>query len=153
MTRRSATWCALAAAYGALICPPSQASQCTVPATHGTIQDAVDDPSCANIAIAAGTYSETVLIGRALAIAGPPGGGALITGLVRVGGIGISVELVDLRVENGCPGRGVEVVEQAEVTSRNLIVLRNASLPCSRFPIFGDGFEAGDTSAWSATVP
>ena len=41
----------------------------------------------------------------------------------------------------------------AQVTGSSLEVERSAALPCPPSFTFADGFESGDTSAWSSQVP
>ncbi len=45
------------------------------------------------------------------------------------------------------------VLGGAEVSGTNLTVERSTVLPCPPSFIFADGFESGDTSAWSSQVP
>ena len=47
---------------------------CSVPGTYSTIQDAVNDPGCATINVAAGIYNESVTIARPVTISGPNAG-------------------------------------------------------------------------------
>src|SRR5437867_10848981 len=47
---------------------------CNVPADYPTIQDAVNDTGCTTINVAAGTYPESVTIGRAVTLKGPNAG-------------------------------------------------------------------------------
>ncbi len=134
---------------------PLRAQTCTVPGSHATIQEAIDDPACTTITLSAQTYAESIVIPRSLTLAGPGAGGAIVQGLVLVAGAGTQVTLQDLRVENGCFPSALRTVSGAEVIGTNLEVERLAALPCPPPPgsIFADGFEPGDTSAWSATVP
>jgi hypothetical protein len=48
----------------------AQAAVCNVPGDHPTIQSAVDDPTCSQINVAAGTYAENVVINRQLTLTG-----------------------------------------------------------------------------------
>ena len=126
---------------------------CTVPGSHTSVQEAVDDPACATITLSAQIYPESVNIPRSLTLAGPGAGGAVIGGLLRVAGAGTQVTLQDLRVENGCAPSALRTASGAEVTGVNLEVERSAALPCPLSVVFEDGFESGDTSTWSSTVP
>ena len=65
---------------------PTLAGVCTVPGSHATIQEAIDDPSCTTINLSTQTYPESINITRTLTLAGPGGGGAIVEGLVRVVG-------------------------------------------------------------------
>jgi len=47
---------------------------CYVPADYSTIQDAVNEPNCSTIIVAAGTRFESVTIGRPLTLLGPNAG-------------------------------------------------------------------------------
>ena len=144
-------------AFLALLLPapasPALAGVCTVPGSHATIQEAIDDPLCTQIDLAVQTYPESINIPRSLTLAGPGGGGAIVEGLVRVVGAGTLVNLVDLAVQNGCPQNAMLVLGSAQVIATNLTVEHSAALPCPPSIIFTDGFESGNTSAWSQTVP
>jgi hypothetical protein len=137
------------------ICPPVAAQTCTVPGAHATIQEAVDDPACATITLSAQTYPESIVIRRSLTLAGPGAGGAVVQGLVLMTGSGTLVTLNDLRVENGCVPDALRASGSAILTGANLQVERSAALPCplTADAIFADGFESGNTSAWSSTSP
>ena len=132
------------------LAPPLHAQNCTVPGTHATIQEAIDDPACVTITLSAQTYSESIIIPRSLGLAGPGSGGAIIQGLVLMVGSATEVGLQDLRVENGCISNALRTSSGATMTGTNLEVERLAALPCpaTADSIFADGFESGDTSAW-----
>ena len=136
-------------------CPPAFAQTCTVPGTHATIQAAVDDPGCATVALAAQTYGESIVIRRSLTFVGPGSGGAGVQGLVLIAGATTEVALQDLRVENGCRPDALRTSGGARLIGLNLQVERDDALPCptTADAIFTDGFETGNTSAWSGTAP
>jgi len=139
----------------AALCPPVDAQTCTVPGTHATIQEAADDPACVTISLAAQTYPESIVLRRSLTLAGPGTGGAVIQGLVLIAGATTEVTLNDLRVENGCRPDALRTSGGAKLTGTNLQVERSETLPCpaTADTIFTDGFESGNTTAWSATTP
>ncbi len=132
---------------------PAHSQTCTVPGSHATIQAAIDDPACATITLSAQTYAESINIPRSLTLAGPGAGGAVVEGLVRVVSGGTAVTLQDLAVQNGCFRSAQKAVAGAEVTGSNLTVEHASGLPCPPSIVFEDGFESGDTSRWSNTVP
>jgi len=136
-----------------LLAAPTLAGVCTVPGTHAVIQAAIDDPGCTVIELASQTYDESIHLPRSLTLAGPGAGGAVVAGLAQVVGGGTAVTLVDLAVRNGCPQGALRVHGGAQVTGTNLEVERSEALPCPPSVLFEDGFESGDTSAWSTTVP
>lgn len=139
---------------GFCIASPAAAGVCTVPGTHTTVQEAIDDLACTTINLSAQTYAESITVLRTLTLAGPGGGGAIIEGLVLVAGVGTTVDLNDLAVQNGCLGNAMVVRGGAQVSGTNHQVTRSGALPCPPFlMLFGDGFESGDTSAWSSQVP
>lgn len=121
---------------------------CTVPGDRPSIQAAVDDPSCDGIVLADQVYTESVLVHRPVSIAGPAGV-ADIAGLVEVRGASTSVYLTDLKIVNDCqPGVLVTSLGgQATVSSVELV-----TSPGGVCPIFVDGFESGNTLAWTATL-
>jgi hypothetical protein len=136
-----------------LLAAAAGAEVCTVPGSHATLQEAVDDPTCTSVEPASQTHAESIVIRRSLTVAGAAAAEPVIAGLVRLDAAGIQVELADLRIENGCSGRAFEVQRGAELQGRNLTVVRDAALPCPALELFADGFESGDTSGWSAAVP
>ncbi len=134
----------------AALTSPLHAQNCTVPGTHSTIQEAIDDPACITITLSAQTYAESIRIPRSLTLAGPASGGAVVQGLVLITGSGTEVELQTLRVENGCLPNALRTTSGATMNGTNLEVERSAALPCpaTADSIFADGFETGNTSAW-----
>ncbi len=129
---------------------PLHAQTCTVPGTHATIQEAIDDPACLTIMLSAQVYAESIRIPRSLDLAGPAAGGAILQGLALMTGSSTEVGLQNLRVENGCVPNALRTAFGATMTGTNLEVERSAALPCPEISdaIFADGFETGDTSAW-----
>ncbi len=131
---------------------PAQAIVCSVPGGHPTIQEAVDDPTCTEVELEAGTYEESVQVSRTLMISGPVGRGTVLQGRFTALGSSTVVDLVDLVVENGCASAALTSLQGARVEGLGLEVVRQTGLPCSVETIFSDGFETGDTSAWSSSV-
>ncbi len=146
---------AMAALTMAVLCPPLAAQTCTVPGSHATIQEAADDPACATVNLAAQTYPESIVLRHSLTLAGPGTGGAVVQGLVLIAGATTQVALNDLRVENGCFPDALRTSGGAQITGNNLQVERSEGLPCplTADTIFTDGFESGNTTAWSSTTP
>ena len=152
--RRLAVAGALFVGMAAGVAAPVAAGTCNVPGSHPSIQEAVLDIACTSIDITATTYNESIEVARSLTINGPGGGGAVIEGLATVTGSGTQVAFNNLAVQNGCTPDGVRVDGGAEVNGTNFAVTSDTALPCPIVPfIFSDGFESGNTSAWSATVP
>ncbi len=134
----------------AALTSPLHAQNCTVPGSHATIQEAIDDKTCVTITLSAQVYAESIVIPRSLTLAGPAAGGAIVQGLVMMAGSGTEVGLQDLRVENGCVPNALRTISGATMTATNLEVERSAALPCPETAdfIFADGFESGGTTAW-----
>jgi hypothetical protein len=131
---------------------PLAAGVCQVPAAHPTIQAAVDDPLCTDIVVAAGSYSESIQVERPLILRGA-GASTVLGGFLRAVGAGTAVSLIDLTVQNGCPLRSLSAADGGTLSGLAVTVTASSALPCPEGPLFADGFESGDTSAWSATVP
>ncbi|RLE20598.1 MAG: hypothetical protein DRJ50_10490 [Actinobacteria bacterium] len=130
---------------------PAGAQSCSVPSgSYPTIQAAIDDPSCAQVLLAAQTFSESVSISRDVTVDGDSSSTTVIEGQVTVSGG--TVVLQDMRIDTSTPelaglfSEGLAVSGGAQVSGSDLVV-RNASM------LFGDGFESGDTTLWSRTVP
>ncbi len=142
----------------ALLCAtPCFAAVCSVPSgSYPTVQSAVDDPSCTEIVLAAQTFEQSVTVGRDLTIRGASSATSVVEGQLSVQGGSTQVELEDLTVDASAPGvagtssEALNVLGGAELNGRDIVVLNAAFDP---FAIFADGFESGDTSAWSTTVP
>jgi nitrous oxidase accessory protein NosD len=135
---------------------PIHAQTCTVPGSHASIQQAIDDPVCVMITLSAQRFAESIVVRRPLTLTGPAAGGAVVEGLVLAVGEGTEVILLDLTVENGCSPDALRTSAGALVTGNNLRVERSEALPCPATTagrIFTDGFELGDTSNWSSAVP
>jgi hypothetical protein len=133
------------------------AAVCTVPsAPHPTIQVAVDDVGCNEIVIAAGTYVESVEIDRNLIVSGASTTETTIDGRLTVSGAATAVALNDLTINAsapsaaGCFPAALDVTGAAGVTSNALVVVDADGDACL---IFEDGFETGNTTAWSGTSP
>jgi len=134
---------------------PCRAAVCTVPsASHPTIQEAVDDLACTEIALAAGTFVEAVGIDRDLELHGASSATTVIEGRVVIDGAATEVELRDLTIDTSataaCFPEALLSRGGARLGANNLAVVNDDGDACL---IFGDGFEAGNTSAWSVTVP
>ena len=136
---------------------PVGAAVCQVPSgPYPTIQSAVDAPICTEIELAAQTFEESVVIARDLEIRGVSTASTVIEGQVTVEGGATQVALEDLTVDGSAPGVGGTFTEAllveggAEVSGLRIVVLNATEDPSA---IFADGFESGDTSAWSNVVP
>ena len=142
-------------ALGLMARAPAGADVCSVPGSHPTIQEAVNDSACTEIDLSDQTYPESILVTRSLTIAGPGAGTAILEGGVEVTRSGTIVTLTDLEVRNGCQPEALSAAGGGRVEGTGLVVVRSAALPCPSViaDIFLDGFESGDTSAWSSTVP
>lgn len=130
-------------------------SNCTVPGSHATLQSAVLDAGCAVVDVAAGVYDEALVVTANVEIAGPPGGGATITGGMRVAPPASLVLLRDLALDStgapaaGCAPRALDVRGLARVAASNVRVKSVGAGSC----LFVDSFESGSTARWSATQP
>ena len=101
------------------VAPGAAAGGCTIPGSHATIQAAIDDPSCALINVAAGTFNESLNITRSLDIVGAGTTSSIIDGgqlTIHIGGpTAHTVGLRDLTVTgaNGTGGGGGFQIEEA----------------------------------------
>ncbi len=135
----------------------SWAATCTVPSGgYPTIQAAVDDPTCSVINLQNQTYQEEVAIGRTLSIDGVSSSTSIIVGQVQLEGGSTEVSMADLSVDAstsataGCFRDAVLSKDGARLVGSNLVVVNATGVACL---LFGDGFETGNTAAWSATTP
>jgi len=122
---------------------------CNVPsASYPSIQSAVDVTSCTEIVLTSGNFFGGVTIGRTLEIRGASSGTTTVVGKVTVQGSGTTATLTGFMIGVGPnpPNDGLVVVGGAEVTPDDLVIRTTDH-------IFSNGFESGDTTAWSATKP
>lgn len=149
------------AAALAMLCfaaPALHGVVCNVPSgSYPTIAAALAAPVCDPIQIAPGTYSANLFIARDVTLAGAGSGSTTIAGSVEVSGGATDAVLDALRIDATaaaiprCSASGLDVRGGARTSGVDLVVVRAASTaPCM---LFGDGFESGGSSAWSAAVP
>jgi len=126
---------------------------CSVPSQpHPTIQAAVTDAACTEIVLAAQVFAESVAVSRSLLLRGDTSTTTVIEGQVTVSGEATEVTLQDLHVKGGgCFSVALDIGGGAQITSQQDVVVINAA--GGECPIFFDGFELGNTLAWSLTVP
>lgn len=125
---------------------PCPAATCPVPsASHPTIQAAIDDIGCTDIDIAAGTYAEAPAIARTVTLQGAGSTQTSVTGGVVVSAG--SVVLTGMHLS--APGTALRSSSGAEVSGFDLEVISGIDSAL----LFSDGFETGDTGAWSGTAP
>lgn len=124
------------------------ADTCDVPASFPSIQSAVDVFTCTEIFVAVGRFYGDVTIDRTLEIAGAGSGSTTLLGKVMVEGSDTSVTLNGLRIEvspEGLPHNGLVSDGYAETLPDDVVI--GSSM------LFSDGFESGDTTAWTAVAP
>jgi len=129
------------------------AAVCNVPSgSHATIQTAVDDVSCTEVVIAAGSLAESVAIDRSLILTGDSSATTIVEGRFVVTGASTVVAFDELTIDAGAPTAAgcftlaLDVSGGAAVTGNNLVVVNADGNACV---LFADGFESGDTSAWN----
>jgi len=133
------------------------AATCSVPSGgYPTIQAAVDDPVCSQIDLQSQVYQEAVAIERSLALLGVSSSTTIIVGQVLIDGGSSVVTMTDLKVDasdaavSGCFRDAVVARGGARLLGSNLAVVNASGVACL---LFGDGFESGNSAAWSATTP
>lgn len=140
---------ALTGAFVLTAAAPGDCATCNVPsASYPSIQSAVDVVNCTEILLASGSFFGDVTIGRTLELHGVSSDSTTVVGKVTVEGSGTKAALKGLKIgvaPGDPPPDGLLVVGNAEVIPEDLVV-GLADL------IFSDGFERGDTTAWSSTV-
>ncbi len=136
---------------------PARAQLCNVPAGVPTVQRAVSDPACAQVALAAGSYDESVVVARTVTITGA---GAASTQLGRplvVAGVGTALAIGGVAIDVGgaCYRAPVVVKDGATllVAPGNVLPIRADGSPSVPCPLFDDGYESATSHAWSTTVP
>jgi hypothetical protein len=133
------------------------ADVCQVPSTpHPTLQSAVSDLTCTEIVLASQTFRESVTVSRDLTLSGTSSSATIIEGQLVVEGDTTQVVIHDLKVDGsalsvaGCFNEALVAQGGAQISANVVVVINGGIDGCV---LFGDGFESGDTSAWSATKP
>ncbi len=136
---------------------PCFAAVCSVPSvSHPTIQEAVGDLACTEVVVAAGTFVEEVVIGRDLDVGGASSATTIIEGRMVVEGAAILVVVHDLTIDAsaasvaGCFADGLLARGGAQLSANGVVAINGDGDACL---LFRDGFESGNTTAWSSTVP
>ncbi len=130
--------------------PGSEAQTCTVPDQVPSIAAALADPACETIVLGAQSYPESVVVSRSVTIQGVSSDATVIEGQVQV--VAGTVALDHLRVDTSSAAlagrfhQALVVEAGARLSGTDLRVVHKALL-------FGDGFESGNTTAWSQTSP
>ena len=129
---------------------PGRAEVCNVPsASYPSIQSAVNVINCTEIVLASGNHFGAVTIGRTLTVQGAGSDTTTVLGKVTISGSETQATLKGLKIAvgaNDLPHDGLVVVGDAEVIPDDLVI-------ASTDLIFSDGFEWGNTAAWSAEIP
>jgi hypothetical protein len=142
----------------ALAAAPLGAALCNVPSVYPTLAAALADPSCDPIQVAAGTFPGSPAIARDVTITGAGSGSTTIAGWVSVTGAATDAVLDALRIDATaasatlCHASGLDVRGGAKASGVDLVVVGRPT-PTSACAFFADGFESGDTTAWSARRP
>jgi len=89
---------------------------------------------------------------RSLTISGA-GPTPIVGGFLRANGSDVVVALSALKVEASCARGSLQSWTGAELVTDGVEAVSSTGFACPGDPIFEDGFESGDTSAWSTTVP
>ena len=128
---------------------------CSVPSgEHATLTAAIEDLGCAQISLAGGSYSESVVVTRSVTIDGPAAGGVTIRGRLLAAGESTLVVLRDLELESACAST-LEATGGAEIDATSTEVLANVTAGCPTFPshIFASSFESGALAEWGDVSP
>ena len=133
------------------------ADVCGVPSgSYPSIQAAVDTPLCTEVVLAAQTFRESVAVPRSLELRGASSETTIIEGQVIAHGAGNVLVVEDLTVDGSAPGvwgsfaEALLAANGAKIHGLRLAVINAAT---DVHPIFADGFESGDTQAWSGVTP
>lgn len=136
---------------------PAAAVTCTVPAERPSVLQAIADPTCTVIVLAAQTFAESITIARDLTLQGSTTATSTLRGTVTVEGSSTDALIADLRIDTSAPPLtgcdSLSVLDDAQLVVESVDVRSSATGDClGDDEIFSDGFESGDTSAWSVTV-
>jgi trimeric autotransporter adhesin len=120
-------------------------SICTVPGNYPSIQQAVNDPGCALIRVAPGTYEEEIVVNRSVAIV-RTGGRPVIVDPASGRPLTVTAGLVNVRRlvlqggnVPGSHGGGVNVAGATTNLTLGDVIIRNNTAGFSAGAIFGEG--------------
>lgn len=119
----------------------ARAGACSVPGSHSSIQFAIDDVECTEIALAEQEYFENLEIHRSVALIGPGGSIATLAGQVLLTGNATVATLAHIGVISQCAGGSVRILGGAQVRMLGSEIHYSSRVTCSTGPIFADGFE------------
>lgn len=129
---------------------PGRSATCDVPSrSYPSIQSAVNVVTCTDIAVASGKFFGDVTISRTLTLRGTSSDTTTVFGRMTVSGSGTVLTLEGLKIAAGpdTSTQGtLEVVTGAQVIPDDVLIVPTDL-------IFEDGFERGDSTAWSNSVP
>jgi hypothetical protein len=130
-------------------CPPAQAATCQVPSgSYQSIQSAIDDPACTEIVLAAQVFVESPVIERDLTMDGAGSTETFIEGQVQVSGGPVVIQELQISAPPGAATEALWAHSGAQLSGFDLVVINGRWVA-----LFADGFESGDTSAWSSVSP
>jgi nitrous oxidase accessory protein NosD len=120
----------------------ADAAICTVPASHASIQSAIDDSNCSEIQMSPGQYDGSLNIARSLALIGSGSNSAVVRGVVSVSGNATQVTAQGFRISGGCLGSWLIASSGATLSGLDLVSELLAPTQCPGGEmIFEDGFE------------
>lgn len=124
----------------------SDAGTCAVPGTHNSINSAINDSGCTEVALGQLVYNESVDITRSIDLLGPQTGRAEIRGPVRLAGQATAVRLERLLfVETACSGQALIAEAGAQIEAFEIDVVFDPDAACFDV-LFLNGFEGGATA-------
>jgi hypothetical protein len=135
-----------------LLASGSHAQTCDVPSQYPTITSALAQPACVTIVVAAGTFAETLRCERDVTIQGGGSGAATISGAVRVSPSAAAVHLSGLTIDaSTCAPEAIVIDPGGQLTTDEVVTTSGST--GGACVIFADGFESGNTAAWSEAAP
>ena len=111
---------------------------------------------CTEIVLASQAFTESVTVSRNLTLSGTSSSATIIEGRLVAEGDSTQVVIHDLKVDGsalsvvGCFNEALVAQGGAQISANGVVVINGGVDGCV---LFGDGFESGSTSAWSATKP
>ena len=107
------------------------APPCQVPGDYATIQEALDESTCATIKVAGGTYEEDIRIDRDVTIRGAGENNTVIDGgggfrpVTIIGGV---VTIENITIQNGLSFIGGAIRNAGELTLKNSTITNNEAI-------------------------
>ena len=137
------------------------AASCAVPGSYASIEAALADPMCTEVALEAGTFvAGLVRVDRDVALRGSASATTIVEGGFRVEGATTRASLEGVTIDATASSVAGCVREALEVDGGQVLTLDVVARSTDESPgpgafcyVFSDGFESGNVASWTSQPP